>query len=69
MERFRMLVVESPNHTYTIIPPVTQASRNGLLGREVPIPGETMEPAPLEDTQNEGGVGQTVGFTPTTAIF
>jgi hypothetical protein len=57
MERFRTLSVEQPYHTYTIILPITQASRNGLLGREISIPGEMMEPAPLEDTQNAGGVG------------
>jgi hypothetical protein len=63
-----MLLVEQPTNTYTIIPPIKRSPRNGLLAGEIPIPSQASQSTPLEDTQNLGGVGRVVGFTPAAAI-
>jgi hypothetical protein len=41
---------------------------NGLLAGEIPIPSQALQPTPPAGTQNQGGVGQVVGFAPATAI-
>jgi hypothetical protein len=63
-----MLSVEQPVGTFTIIPPIRRTPRDGLLAREVPIPSQVSQPTPPADAQNQGGVGQVVGFTPAPAI-
>jgi hypothetical protein len=68
VERSRVLLAEQPTNIFTIIPPIRRSPRNGPLGREVPIPSQALQPTPPEDTQNPGGVGRVVGFTPATVI-